>query len=127
MLSSLPLLHFQPCAVFWSQIGVHVFTKRPRLKDQPELNPDDVITYLGKHKQALLLYLEYLVLERKIQVQYILKTSPCLLLCCHHTNLICGLRDVSQQSHFPKTEKRMLIMATHLHGLMLCRCLVMTF
>lgn len=33
-----------------------------------ELNPDDVITYLGKHSQALLLYMEHLVLERRIQV-----------------------------------------------------------
>uniref|UniRef100_A0A671TEV7 Transforming growth factor, beta receptor associated protein 1 n=1 Tax=Sparus aurata TaxID=8175 RepID=A0A671TEV7_SPAAU len=47
--------------------GVHIFTKRPGSKDQPELNSDDVITYLEKHNQALLLYLEHLVLERRIQ------------------------------------------------------------
>ncbi|KAM9409528.1 transforming growth factor-beta receptor-associated protein 1 homolog isoform 2-T3 [Pholidichthys leucotaenia] len=48
-------------------IGVHIFTKRPASKGQLDLNPDDVITYLGKHNQALLLYLEHLVLDRKIQ------------------------------------------------------------
>ncbi|XP_068616411.1 transforming growth factor-beta receptor-associated protein 1 homolog [Brachionichthys hirsutus] len=48
-------------------IGVHIFTKRPDIKAQSELNPDDVIVYLGKHSQALLLYLEHLVLEKKIQ------------------------------------------------------------
>lgn len=47
--------------------GVHIFTRRPASKDQSQLNPDDVITYLGKHSQALILYLEYLVLERRIQ------------------------------------------------------------
>ncbi|KAK1798712.1 hypothetical protein P4O66_006996 [Electrophorus voltai] len=31
------------------------------------LNADDVITYLQKHHRALLLYLEHLVLERKVQ------------------------------------------------------------
>ncbi|KAM3877163.1 transforming growth factor-beta receptor-associated protein 1 homolog [Diretmus argenteus] len=49
-------------------IGVQIFTKRLASKDQSGLlNPDDVITYLGKHSQALLLYLEHLVLERRIQ------------------------------------------------------------
>lgn len=48
-------------------IGVHIFTKRHTNKAQPELNPDDVITYLGKHSQALLLYLEHLVLEKRVQ------------------------------------------------------------
>uniref|UniRef100_A0A3P9B343 Transforming growth factor, beta receptor associated protein 1 n=1 Tax=Maylandia zebra TaxID=106582 RepID=A0A3P9B343_9CICH len=48
-------------------VGVHIFTKRHTSKDQPELNPDDVITYLGKHNQALLLYLENLVLEKRVQ------------------------------------------------------------
>uniref|UniRef100_A0A667ZAK8 Transforming growth factor, beta receptor associated protein 1 n=1 Tax=Myripristis murdjan TaxID=586833 RepID=A0A667ZAK8_9TELE len=49
-------------------IGVQIFTKRPTTKDQSGvLNPDDVITYLGKHSQALLLYLEHLVLERRLQ------------------------------------------------------------
>ncbi|MEQ2183873.1 transforming growth factor, beta receptor associated protein 1 [Goodea atripinnis] len=49
--------------------GVHIFTKRPVSKGRSEVNPDEVITYLGKHSQALLLYLEHLVLERKIQVK----------------------------------------------------------
>lgn len=47
--------------------GVQVFTKRPATKNLPELNPDDVVTYLTKHREALLLYLEHLVLERQIQ------------------------------------------------------------
>lgn len=47
--------------------GVQVFTKRPSRKNLPELNPDDVVTYLTKHREALLLYLEHLVLERQIQ------------------------------------------------------------
>uniref|UniRef100_A0A3Q2QIJ4 Transforming growth factor, beta receptor associated protein 1 n=1 Tax=Fundulus heteroclitus TaxID=8078 RepID=A0A3Q2QIJ4_FUNHE len=47
--------------------GVHIFTRRPACKGQPEVDPDQVIAYLGKHSQALLLYLEHLVLERKIQ------------------------------------------------------------
>lgn len=48
-------------------IGVHIFTKRPVSKDVTELNPEEAITYLGKHSQALLLFLEHLVLERKIK------------------------------------------------------------
>nr|XP_040019423.1 transforming growth factor-beta receptor-associated protein 1 homolog [Gasterosteus aculeatus aculeatus]XP_040019430.1 transforming growth factor-beta receptor-associated protein 1 homolog [Gasterosteus aculeatus aculeatus]XP_040019439.1 transforming growth factor-beta receptor-associated protein 1 homolog [Gasterosteus aculeatus aculeatus] len=48
-------------------VGVHIFTKRPASKELPQLNPDDVISYLGKHSQALLLYLEHLVLERRIK------------------------------------------------------------
>lgn len=51
-----------------SQRGVSIFTKRTCTKDQSPLNPDDVIKYLGKHSQALLLYLEHLVLEKKAQV-----------------------------------------------------------
>lgn len=51
---------------FLSQTGVSIFTKRTYTKDQ--LNPNDVIKYLGKHSQALLLYLEHLVLEKKTQV-----------------------------------------------------------
>lgn len=56
--------------LFCLQIGVHIFTRRPLCKDLSQLKPDDVITYLGKHNQALLLYLEHLVLERRIQVGY---------------------------------------------------------
>ncbi|XP_061619004.1 transforming growth factor-beta receptor-associated protein 1 homolog [Phyllopteryx taeniolatus] len=47
--------------------AVHIFTKRPVGKDQSDLKPDDVITYLEKHREAVLLYLEHLVLERQIQ------------------------------------------------------------
>uniref|UniRef100_H3CVP4 Transforming growth factor, beta receptor associated protein 1 n=1 Tax=Tetraodon nigroviridis TaxID=99883 RepID=H3CVP4_TETNG len=47
--------------------GVSIFTKRSCAKDQPQLNPDDVIEYLGRHSRALLLYLEHLVLEKKTQ------------------------------------------------------------
>lgn len=52
-----------------SQTGVHIFTKRPKSRNGSNLSPDDVVTYLGKHSRALLLYLEHLVLEEKIQVQ----------------------------------------------------------
>ncbi|XP_072321311.1 transforming growth factor-beta receptor-associated protein 1 homolog [Eucyclogobius newberryi] len=47
--------------------GVQIFTKRIATKNQPEPSPDDAVTYLTKHREALLLYLEYLVLERQIQ------------------------------------------------------------
>lgn len=47
--------------------GVQVFTKRPATKNLSELNPNDVVTYLTKHHEALLLYLEHLVLEKQIQ------------------------------------------------------------
>ncbi|XP_008402619.1 transforming growth factor-beta receptor-associated protein 1 homolog [Poecilia reticulata] len=47
--------------------GIRIFTKRPVGKDRSEVNPDEAIAYLGKHSQALLLYLEHLVLERKMQ------------------------------------------------------------
>lgn len=55
--------------VFLSQRGVGIFTKRVCTNDQSQLNPDDVIKYLGRHSQALLLYLEHLVVEKKTQVQ----------------------------------------------------------
>uniref|UniRef100_A0A3B3YLF6 CNH domain-containing protein n=1 Tax=Poecilia mexicana TaxID=48701 RepID=A0A3B3YLF6_9TELE len=48
-------------------VGIRIFTKRPVGKDRSEVNPDEVIAYLVKHSQALLLYLEHLVLERKMQ------------------------------------------------------------
>ncbi|XP_034381601.1 transforming growth factor-beta receptor-associated protein 1 homolog [Cyclopterus lumpus] len=48
-------------------MGVNIFRKRPASKELLELNPDDVVSYLGKHSQALLLYLEHLVLERWIK------------------------------------------------------------
>ncbi|KAK7898325.1 hypothetical protein WMY93_019178 [Mugilogobius chulae] len=47
--------------------GVQIFTKRISSKNQVEPSPDDVVTYLTKHREALLLYLEHLVLERQIQ------------------------------------------------------------
>ncbi|XP_075905435.1 transforming growth factor-beta receptor-associated protein 1 homolog [Nelusetta ayraudi] len=47
--------------------GVHIFTKRPKSRNGSNLSPDDVVTYLGRHCRALLLYLEHLVLEEKIQ------------------------------------------------------------
>lgn len=51
------------------QIGVQIFTKRPTSEEKMgQLNPNDVIAYLEKHSQALLLYLEHLVLEKKLQV-----------------------------------------------------------
>lgn len=60
-----------------------MFTKRPATKNHAELKPDDVITYLTKHHQALLLYLEHLVLERQIQVsdsEKLLVTRPIVIL-----------------------------------------------
>lgn len=57
---------------------MQIFTRRPVGQDQvkeqkdqvkEQVNPDDVITYLGKHSQALLLYLEHLVLGQRIQVR----------------------------------------------------------
>ncbi|CAL9701503.1 unnamed protein product [Knipowitschia caucasica] len=47
--------------------GVQIFTKRIPTKNQPELKPDDVVTYLTAHREALLLYLEHLVLQQHIQ------------------------------------------------------------
>uniref|UniRef100_A0A671LLB2 Transforming growth factor-beta receptor-associated protein 1 homolog n=1 Tax=Sinocyclocheilus anshuiensis TaxID=1608454 RepID=A0A671LLB2_9TELE len=50
------------------QIGVQIFTKRFTSKEKTgQLNPDGVITYLQNHSQALLLYLEHLVLEKRLQ------------------------------------------------------------
>ncbi|XP_051918602.1 transforming growth factor-beta receptor-associated protein 1 homolog [Hippocampus zosterae] len=47
--------------------AVHIFTKRSDGKAQSDMNPEDVITYLERHGEALLLYLEHLVHERRIQ------------------------------------------------------------
>ncbi|XP_028810168.1 transforming growth factor-beta receptor-associated protein 1 homolog [Denticeps clupeoides] len=50
------------------RIGVQIFTKRPvdgELRGQ--INPENVVTYLQKHCEALLIYLEHLVLDRRIQ------------------------------------------------------------
>uniref|UniRef100_A0A8C1EAM2 Transforming growth factor, beta receptor associated protein 1 n=1 Tax=Cyprinus carpio carpio TaxID=630221 RepID=A0A8C1EAM2_CYPCA len=50
------------------KVGVQIFTKRFTSEEKTgQLNPDDVITYLQKHSQALLLYLEHLVLEKRLQ------------------------------------------------------------
>ncbi|XP_062852884.1 transforming growth factor-beta receptor-associated protein 1 homolog [Trichomycterus rosablanca] len=50
------------------KLGVQIFTKRPASKELTgQLNPDEVITYLQKHHQALMLYLEHIVLERRLQ------------------------------------------------------------
>ncbi|KAM8877592.1 transforming growth factor-beta receptor-associated protein 1 homolog isoform 1-T2 [Synchiropus picturatus] len=46
--------------------AVHIFTKRPD-KNRQTVNPDDVISYLERHNEALLLYLEHLVLNRRVQ------------------------------------------------------------
>ncbi|XP_066520555.1 transforming growth factor-beta receptor-associated protein 1 homolog [Hoplias malabaricus] len=50
------------------KVGVQMFTRRPISKEPSgQLNPDDVIKYLEKHHKALVLYLEHLVLERRVQ------------------------------------------------------------
>ncbi|KAI4884620.1 hypothetical protein NFI96_022242 [Prochilodus magdalenae] len=50
------------------KIGVQIFTKRPISKETTGLlNQDEVIKYLEKHSQALVLYLEHLVLDRRVQ------------------------------------------------------------
>ncbi|XP_061671043.1 transforming growth factor-beta receptor-associated protein 1 homolog [Syngnathoides biaculeatus] len=47
--------------------AVNIFTKRPVGKNQSDLKPDDVVTYLEKQREALLVYLEHLVHERRIE------------------------------------------------------------
>ncbi|XP_077482304.1 transforming growth factor-beta receptor-associated protein 1 homolog [Stigmatopora argus] len=47
--------------------AVHIFTNRSVDEAESTFKPKDVITYMEKHKEALLLYLEHLVLELKIQ------------------------------------------------------------
>uniref|UniRef100_A0A8C4RHC5 Transforming growth factor, beta receptor associated protein 1 n=1 Tax=Erpetoichthys calabaricus TaxID=27687 RepID=A0A8C4RHC5_ERPCA len=50
------------------KIGVHIFTRRPVNEDKGvKLNPDVVIKYLHKYPQAIVFYLEHLVLDRNIQ------------------------------------------------------------
>ncbi|XP_018584648.1 transforming growth factor-beta receptor-associated protein 1 homolog [Scleropages formosus] len=50
------------------EVGVQIFTRRPKEdKQQKQMNPDDVIKYLHKYKQATVLYLEHLVLDKRIQ------------------------------------------------------------
>ncbi|KAM9320927.1 transforming growth factor-beta receptor-associated protein 1 [Gastrophryne carolinensis] len=50
------------------QMGVQIFTKRP-LDEQLQNGfcPDTIVNHLCKYRQALLLYLEYLVMEKMIQ------------------------------------------------------------
>lgn len=67
------------CLLNRLQIGVQIFTKRPTSEEKiGQLNPDDVITYLQKHSQALLLYLEHLVLEKRLQVRAPLPVHYCV-------------------------------------------------
>ncbi|TRY62441.1 hypothetical protein DNTS_032246 [Danionella cerebrum] len=50
------------------KIGVQIFCRRPVSEEQRgQLNPEEVISYLQKHSQALVLYLEHLVLDRRVQ------------------------------------------------------------
>uniref|UniRef100_A0ACB8FJQ4 Transforming growth factor, beta receptor associated protein 1 n=1 Tax=Sphaerodactylus townsendi TaxID=933632 RepID=A0ACB8FJQ4_9SAUR len=50
------------------EIGVHVFTRRPQEEEQENsFNPDDVMSCLNKYPKSLVKYLEFLVLERRIQ------------------------------------------------------------
>lgn len=52
------------------QVGVQIFTRRTVSDDQAgQMNPDSIIKYLHKYQQATLLYLEHLVLERRVQVK----------------------------------------------------------
>ncbi|XP_006639313.1 transforming growth factor-beta receptor-associated protein 1 homolog [Lepisosteus oculatus] len=50
------------------KVGVQIFTKRPEDEEKKgKLNPDNVIKYLHKYSQAIILYLEHLVFEKNIQ------------------------------------------------------------
>ncbi|XP_072119317.1 transforming growth factor-beta receptor-associated protein 1 homolog [Mobula birostris] len=50
------------------EVGVRIFTRRPVDENQTtSMNPDDIVNYLHKYKKALVVYLEHLVFERKIQ------------------------------------------------------------
>ncbi|XP_023667162.2 transforming growth factor-beta receptor-associated protein 1 homolog [Paramormyrops kingsleyae] len=51
-----------------TKVGVQIFTRRPVEEEQlGKMNPDDVVKYLQKYSQALVLYLEHLVLEKRVQ------------------------------------------------------------
>lgn len=57
------------------QVGVQIFTRRTVSDDQAgQMNPDSIIKYLHKYQQATLLYLEHLVLERRVQVKTALQS-----------------------------------------------------
>ena len=55
-------------SLFFFQVGVQVFTKRPLEEEQNSFNPDDILTCLKKYPDALVKYLEHLVMDRKLQV-----------------------------------------------------------
>ena len=55
--------------LFFFQVGVQVFTKRPVDEQQSRFNPDDIISCLKKYPQALVKYLEHLVTDRRLQVR----------------------------------------------------------
>lgn len=69
--------------LFFFQVGVQVFTKRPLDEQQNSFNPDSVITCLKKYPKALVKYLEHLVIDRSLQVS----ASELRLTCegCHMT------------------------------------------
>ncbi|KAM4796789.1 transforming growth factor-beta receptor-associated protein 1 [Rhinophrynus dorsalis] len=50
------------------QVGVHIFTKRSAEEQlQNGFSPDKIVSHLCKYRKALLMYLEHLVLEKRIQ------------------------------------------------------------
>ncbi|XP_023617844.1 transforming growth factor-beta receptor-associated protein 1 isoform X3 [Myotis lucifugus] len=49
------------------EVGVQVFTRRPLEEQQDGFNPDDVLTRLKKYPNALVRYLEHLVMDRNLQ------------------------------------------------------------
>ncbi|KAF6106648.1 transforming growth factor beta receptor associated protein 1 [Phyllostomus discolor] len=49
------------------EVGVQVFTKRHLEEEQNSFNPDDILTCLKKYPDALVKYLEHLVMDRKLQ------------------------------------------------------------
>eukprot|EP00070_Physeter_catodon_P045522 XP_028352416.1 transforming growth factor-beta receptor-associated protein 1 isoform X1 [Physeter catodon] len=49
------------------EVGVQVFTKRPVDEQESRFNPDDIISCLKKYPQALVKYLEHLVMDRRLQ------------------------------------------------------------
>lgn len=61
-------MHSRLSGALSPQVGVQVFTKRPLEEQQDGFNPDDVLTRLKKYPNALVRYLEYLVMDRNLQV-----------------------------------------------------------
>lgn len=49
------------------EVGVQVFTKRPLEEQQDSFNPDHVLSRLKKYPNALVRYLEHLVMDRNLQ------------------------------------------------------------